>query len=311
MSMSAQVLTDTRNMTHIEWLDSRRKGIGGSDVAAIAGLNPWKSPMRVFLEKTGQVLDDEAGEAAYWGTKLEAIVAEEFAERTGLKVRRRNAILQHPGYPWMLANVDRLIIGQNVGLEVKTASAYKTGDWEQDSLPDQYMLQIQHYMAVTGYKQWWIAVLIGGNKFMSKLVERDEDIIRYLIQIESDFWNNHVIPNVPPAFDGSQDATDLLRSKYPVGRPTVIDLPSDAEWLIKQYEVAAEDEKEAKDRKEAAANQLKSLLGENETGLVNGRQVTWKRFEASRFDSKSLQADMPDVYGKYLKKSESQRFAIK
>ena len=106
--------------------------------------------------------------SAYFGNVLEEVVAQEFAKRTGLKVQRRNAILQHPAYPWMLANVDRLIVGERIGLECKTASEYLKKEWEGEEIPVTYLLQCQHYMAVTGYEAWWIAVLIGGNKFVYK-----------------------------------------------------------------------------------------------------------------------------------------------
>lgn len=167
--MDAVILANTSEMSHEEWLAARRKGIGGSDAAAIAGLNKWKSPVAVYLEKIGQAPEENvSSEAAYWGTVLEDVVAQEFSKRTGLKVRRRNAILQHPEHSFMLANVDRLIVGEKAGLECKTASEYLKEEWKDDEVPAQYLIQCQHYMAVTGYDAWWIAVLIGGNKFIYK-----------------------------------------------------------------------------------------------------------------------------------------------
>lgn len=214
--MQAKVLVNTLNMDHKQWLQARMQGIGGSDVSAIAGLNKWKSPVQVFLEKT-QVIkkDDVQSEAAYFGNVLEEVVAKEFSKRTELKVQRRNAILQHPEYPWMLANVDRLIVGEKIGLECKTASEYFKKEWGDEEVPTAYILQCQHYMAVTGYEAWWIAVLIGGNKFVYKKIEREEELIQYIIDIEKSFWQNHVEKNEPPMFDGSEASAELLKHLYP------------------------------------------------------------------------------------------------
>ena len=309
----AVVLANTNEMSHEEWLKARRKGIGGSDAAAIAGLNKWKSPVSVYLEKIGQAPEEKVNsESAYWGTMLEDVVAQEFSKRTGLKVRRRNAILQHPEYPFMLANIDRLIVGEKAGLECKTASEYLKGEWKDDEVPAQYLIQCQHYMAVTGYDAWWIAVLIGGNKFVYKKIERDEDIIQYLIQIESDFWNNHVLKKNPPMFDGSDASSDLLKALYPTAKfDDEIELPPDASELIEKYEQAKQEEEEAAIRRKEAENQLKAMLGEYEKAFAGDRIVTWKNVRSSRVDTKLLKEKYPEVYREVSKETISRRFAIK
>lgn len=307
----AQVLVMTKDMDREEWLKHRRKGIGGSDAAAIAGLNPWKSPIEVYLEKIGEMPDQEDNERMYWGRVLEDVVAKEFTERTGKRVRRRNAILQHPEYTFMTANVDRILIGEKVGLECKTTSEYAKDSWEDDKVPDMYILQCQHYMAVTGYKGWWIAALIGGNKFVYKYIERDEDIINYLIQIESEFWKM-VQDRTPPAMDGSESSQMVLKMLYPESDPnTEIILPSEAETLIGEYELAADEEKEAKRRKDEAANKLKALLGEYETGKAGDRIVTWKTIKSNRLDTRALKAAHSEIYQEFAKENSYRRFGIK
>ena len=199
VNMSRVLKYITPDMSRLEWLQLRQKGIGGSDAAAIFGMSRWKSPIDIWLSKTIEIEEeDEQSEAAYWGTVLEDVVAKEFAERTGLKVRRRNAMLQHDEHDFMIADIDREIVGQKVGLECKTASAYKKEEWADDEIPVEYLIQCQHYMAVTGYEAWWIAVLVGGNTFIYKKIDRDEEFIEMLIKAEMDFWNNHVVPNVMP-----------------------------------------------------------------------------------------------------------------
>lgn len=309
--MTAQVLVSTANMSHEEWLQWRRRGIGGSDAAAIAGLSPWKSSVAVWLEKTGQVEPPEPGEEAYWGTVLEDVVAREFSLRTGLKVRRRNAILQHQQYEWMIANIDREVVGVREGLECKTTSAFNAGEWKNDEIPAPYIVQCQHYMAVTGYSAWWIAVLIGGNKFVYKRIERDDELIEQLIELEKDFWENHVMKNVPPEMDGSAASTELVKKMYPEAKLPEIDLPSEAKTLIEALEQVNSEIKELETRKNEYENRLKAMLGEHEAGRVGDRLVTWKNITSNRFDSKRFEKEHPELYKQYLKQTTYRKFAVK
>lgn len=311
--MQAEILLSTVNMSRTEWLEARKNGIGGSDVSAIAGLNKWKSPIGVYLDKVGSSPDeDTAGEAAYWGNVMEDVVAQEFSIRTGLKVRKRNAILKHPKYPFMLANVDRLIVGKREGLECKTASEYLKGSWEDEEIPAAYLLQIQHYMAVTGYEAWHIAVLIGGNKFLHKRIERDEELINYLITIEKNFWKDNVLKQIPPAFDGSDASVDLLKALYPGSVPSSeINLPGEAESYIDALEAIKEELKETETKKKEYENHLKDLLKENETGLIGDRVITWKSYNTNRLDTKRLKAERPEIYEDYINVTSARKFAIK
>jgi putative phage-type endonuclease len=312
------VLADTRNMDRDEWLAARTKGIGGSDAAAIAGLSPWRTPIQVWMEKTGQIVSPDLtdNEAVYWGTVLEDLVAKEFAKRTGFWVQRRNAILVHPEHEFMIGNIDRLVrpergVGEWGVLEVKTTSEYAKDQWSEDEVPAHYLIQLQHYLAVTGYIYGYFAVLIGGNKYRHFRVERDDELIAHLIEIETKFWNENVLKHIPPAWDGSSASTDLLNSLYPISRPTEIELPQEAEDLIAQYDEADRYEKEWAKRKDEARNKLCGLLGENERGTVRGRLVTWKTVTTNRLDTKALQKDHPGIYDEYIKPSAYRRFGIR
>jgi putative phage-type endonuclease len=310
--MQANVLARTLNMDRETWLKFRRKGIGGSDAAAIAGLSKYKSPVAVYLEKTGQLEQEEPGEAAYWGNVLEDIVAKEFAARTGLKVKRRNAILQHPEHDWMLANVDRVVVGEKIGLECKTASAYLKDLWSGEDVPMEYLLQVQHYLAVTGYEAWYIAVLIGGNTFVYKRIERDDELIEQLIAIEKNFWENHVLAGVPPVLDGSEASGELLKKMHPIAEEgTETELPLEADELLEQLDIAKADVKAAEERVAEIENRLKAMLGDYEAGLARHYQVTWKNVTSRRIDSKALKAEHPDIYEKFVKQSISRRFSVK
>lgn len=151
--MTVKILTSTENLPYEDWLEYRKKGIGGSDASVVCGISRYKSPVELWMEKTNQIPQQEAGEAAYWGTQLEALVRAEFTKRTGMAVKPVNQLLQSEEYPFMLANLDGVCEHPDLGtciFEAKTASAYKAGEWE-DSIPAEYMLQVQHYLQVTEY----------------------------------------------------------------------------------------------------------------------------------------------------------------
>ena len=310
--MSAQVLVSTLNMDRNEWLEYRRKGLGGSDAAAILGLNPWKTAMDVWLEKTGELTEDESqdNEKMYWGTALEDVVAREFMTRTGLKVRRRNAILQHRKHRFMIANVDRLVIGHKAGLECKTAGQYSADDWAM-GVPEYYIPQVQHYMAVTGYKAWYVAVLIGGQEFKYYKIARDDYFIRQLIEAETEFWNL-VETRIPPPIDGTKASTELIKRLYPEAeKGKEVELPFEAFELIQQYERACEEEKRIQLIKDEAANKLKDMLGTAERGSIHGRTVIWQNVVSKRLDTKALKKEYLDIYDRFAQESVYRRFSIK
>ena len=308
----SKVLTSTENMPYEQWLEWRRKGIGGSDASVVCGINKYRSPIELWLDKTGQAAFEEAGEAAYWGTLLEPVVREEFTKRTGIEVKPMKHILQHEDYPFMLANLDGICETPDHGtciFEAKTASSFKTAEWD-DKIPDEYMLQIQHYMAVTGFHAAYIAVLIGGNTFKWKLIERDDELIKMLIGLEAGFWN-HVTDMTPPSIDGSDACEKYLAEKFLDSIPSSrIDLPLRAAELIAQYDTACSQLETLTEQKKQAENLLKEMLGENEYGVSDKRIVSWKNVSLERLDSRTLKAEHPALYKKYTNKTSYRRFAI-
>lgn len=310
--MTAKIITSTENLPYEEWLDFRKSGIGGSDASVVCGINRYKSPVELWMEKTGRQPHQEAGESAYWGTQLEPIVREEFTKRTGLEVKLAKCILQSEEFPFMQANLDGVCYDPNFGdciFEAKTASAFKMNEWE-NSIPDEYMLQIQHYMAVTGFKAAYIAVLIGGNTFKWRLVERDEEIISALIQLEKDFWEC-VEKDTPPPIDGSDASAKFLADKFAESKNSQIELPYTAAELIQNYESACEQLNVFTEQKQLAENRLKEMLGNNETGVVGANIVSWKTVSQERLDSKTLKSEHPTLYKKYANSTSYRRFSIK
>ena len=312
--MSAIVLTSTENMPYEEWLEYRKLGIGGLDASVVCGINRYKSPVELWMEKTNQLPYQEAGEAAYWGTQLETLVRDEFSKRTGIEVKHTNQMLQSEKYPFMLANLDGTCEHPDYGtcvFEAKTASAYRANEWENNSVPYSYVVQVQHYMAVTGYQGAYVAVLIGGNQFRWRFIERDEELISLLIKLEAAFWN-HVKSITPPPLDGSEASAKFLAECFPNSVPnSQIVLPDVASDLIDQYDLACQQLETVKEQKQQAENLLKEMIGEHEIACVGDRTITWKNISQERLDTKTLKAEHPTLYKKYANQTSYRRFSIK
>lgn len=270
------ILTVKDAEDHDKWLFTRNAGIGGSDAGIIMGLNPRKSLYTLWLEKTGAKEPDDLSnnEKVYWGTQLEDLVAKEFALRTGYKVRKMGTV-QSIEYPFMIANVDRWIVGQDFGLECKTANEYAKDDWKDDELPASYYCQCLHYMAVTDAPCWWIAVLVGGNHFVHKKIERNEDDIKALIAEEKKFWEM-VKTNTPPPIDGTTSCMNAIKGKYVADPSSETILPDEAADIISELDKDAEVEKALKESIQLKKNLLMDMMGKFEVGRVGDRKVTWK-----------------------------------
>lgn len=291
------VMTVEQMQDHQAWLDLRNKGIGGSDAGVIAGVNPWKSPWKLWMEKTGQAEPDDLSdnEAVYWGTALEPLVADRFTEVTGKKVHKQGMVVSDK-YPWLFANVDRLVVGEDSGLEIKTANARAEDAWSGDNIPDSYYLQCQHYMLVTGLSKWYIACLIGGQHFVYKEIPRNEEDIKLLFKMEKDFWEKNVVGGEMPSVDGSSDCQEALKEKFHGWQTEPVELPA-AEEALTDYDDAKQAYDSAKTFFEAAKNRLCSILGDNEVGMCNGRKFTWKTQEGRvTIDRKKLEKNWPDVF---------------
>lgn len=307
-----KVLAKTANLSREEWLRYRTQGIGGSDVSAIAGISPFKSAHQLWLEKTGQAEPGQVGsECAHFGTLLEPVVRKEFTERTGIRVRQKHMLLQSEEHSFMLANLDGVIReGDGMAVfEAKTASAYKQEIWEE-GIPAPYLLQVQHYMAVTGAKRAYVAVLVGGNHFLHHVVGRDDEMIGKIIAMEKFFWENYVLGGAEPVPDGSEATTEYFNSKFRRSNGETVELPDEALPVCAEYERLSEELKKLEAAKAAAANQLKSYLREAETGVAGGRTVTWKLVSRSTVDTKRLKEEQPGIYGRFLKDSSYRRLSV-
>ncbi len=302
---------DKREMTYEEWKEERRKAIGGSDAPSLLGLNSYKSSIRLYMEKTGEIAPEPAGEAARWGNILEDIVAKEFSRVTGKKAHNVNKILIHPEYDWMIANIDRRIVGENAILECKTTSVFNKDKWEGDEIPQEYIIQVMHYMAVTGAEKAYFACLIGGQKFVWKEIERDEELITMLIEQEKEFWEEHVMKKIPPELDGSDDSKDLILKMFPEGNdPEVIELDQEADVLLYKLDEVKKVIKTLTTQKTEYENKVKAKVGEHAKAMTEHYNISWPTSKPS-FDSKAFQKDHPDMYKKYRIKPGTRRFTFK
>jgi putative phage-type endonuclease len=313
-------LVKTQALSRDEWLAVRKTGIGSSDAAAAVGLNPYQSALELWLIKTGRDTtlpkadphDEES--PMYWGSLLEPIVASHYTKRTGHRVRRINAVLQHPDADkaWMLANIDREVIGvADVQiLECKTAGINGAKLWKE-GVPEYVQLQVAHQLAVTGKQAADVAVLIGGQHLEIHRIERDESLIRNLIQLERQFWH-YVKTDTPPPADGSESADLALRCLYPEDAGTTVDLSRDrelsatfADLVSVRQTIAAQEALEAQLKQTLQQAIGIASLAQFETGAVS-----WKKAKDSiALDVAKLLKDQPDLMSRYpLVKTGSRRF---
>ena len=315
MLNSNVIVPDIDKLSYKDWLQVRRSGIGGSDAAAALGLSPWKSALELWQEKvSGQRQPTQENEAMIWGRLMEPIITKEFVRRTGKNVTPMRSMLQAVNWPWMRADLDGIIEDPQRGtgiFESKTASAFKQDEWAEERCPDAYMLQLSHYMAITGLSYAVICVLIGGNKLHWITVDRDDELIASLVQLEQRFWQ-YVLTRTPPPIDGSVACTELLSRKYPLSSNAApMILPVDADSWIRDYIRAKAEEEAATERKRLAENRIKEVMKDHEKGTSpSGGQAIWKTVQSTRIDSARLKKEEPALFEKFSTTSTTRRFSI-
>ncbi|MEO1815308.1 MAG: lambda-exonuclease family protein [Acetobacterium sp.] len=296
---------------HDQWLEARRKGIGGSDAAAIIGLNPWATPYTVWADKTGRLPPKEDSEIMRQGRDLEQYVADRWMEETGKKCRRRTKILGNPDYPFALANVDRKVNGENAGLECKTTSIMNLKKFKGGEFPETYYCQCVHYMAVTGADRWYLGVLVLSQGFHTFVIERDEDEIQALMDAERDFWK-YVECDTPPPVDGLDPTTGAINTIYAGDAEDGIIEIYGKENTVNQYLTIKQRIKELDIEKERIEQQLKEELQLYEKGICGSYQINWKGQKRRTFQVKDFAKDHPEIdLDGYYKTSEFRKFEIK
>ncbi len=315
-------LVGTKQLPREDWLAVRKRGIGSSDAAAAVGLNPYKSQLELWLEKTGRdaslpKLDPQDEESpAYWGNILEPVVATHYTKRSGHRVRRINAVLQHPDpkLPWMLANIDREVIGTDDVqiLECKTAGINGARLWKE-GVPEYVQLQVMHQLAVTGKQAADVAVLLGGQHLEIHRIERDESMIALLVELERLFWD-YVVSDTPPPADGTASAEAALRCLYPEDNGQTLDFSQHTELASTYLELKAIRQNIA--QQETREGHLKQVLQQAMGAATRAEftegYISWKKSKDSiGLDVEQMLKDKPYLQARYPKiKTGSRRFLI-
>ena len=319
---SAKRLAETKELTHQDWLAVRNTGIGGSDAAAACGLNPYMSMLELWLIKTGRQnpdlsdgLMENAYSPLYWGKELEPLIAKYYTAKTGNKVRRVNAVLQHPDpdKSFMLANLDYAVNKSEVGvLEIKTTGEHGAKLWKH-GVPLYVTCQVQHQLAVTGKQLAHVCVLICGHESRVYEIKRDELIINQLIQQERRFWE-YVQQDVPPPADGSESAAKALSQLYPTSQGEVIDY-RDNDILNTWFNELTEQKKlidHHQHRFDFLKQQIQQVMKTAELATFANGSVSWKKAKDSvSLDTKALLKDQPELLNQYPQvRQGSRRFLV-
>lgn len=297
-------MVNVKDLSREEWLQWRKRGIGGSDAAAVLGLNKYRGPVSVWMDKTGRKQDQqEPSEAMRLGTDLEDYVAKRFTEATGKKVRRNNYMMQHDAFPFMIADVDREIVGENALLECKTASPYAKERWEGDNTPQEYVIQCLHYMAVTGAEKVYLACLILQTGIVIREIERDDEAIAALEQREKEFWETYVVPDTMPPSSGSEaDDEEITAFCGDSMDGLEIDLPGSYSVRLERLDVLKDMKETINSEITAIEDEIKAEMRDAEVAYIAGRKVTWSTSKPRQtFDSKRFKKEHADMYKDYIK----------
>lgn len=301
--------------TRDEWLDQRRLGLGGSDAGAVMGVNKWKSAYTLWAEKTGLIeVPDVDNEAMRQGRDLEDYVAQRFTEETGKKVRKSSYCYSSITHPFMRANVDRLVVGENAALECKTANLFADADYQDGQIPQSYYCQCLHYMATLGLDRMYLACLVLGRNFHVFTIDLSDpgvaEDMAALVAAEEEFWQL-IQDGTPPQIDGSDSTTDTLRMQYPQSMPDgVADLTECQDLLVKRAELQ-EEKKRLEELVSEIENQLRDELKEAEKGLTNGWSVSFKTQTRTTIDTKKLKAEQPEIAAAYVKEITTRPLMIR
>jgi len=314
------------SQSRIDWLKQRQSGIGGSEIAAIVGLNQYTTPMQVWESKVNPVVEDNAtSQPAYWGTVLEDVVAKEYVLRTGRKVQRLTKQMMHPDFSFAIANIDRAIINPDIAgrvfwkdgklttdriLECKTANGFSVKQWGEagsDQVPDSYLIQCQWYMGVTGASICDLAVLIGGQDFRIYTILRDDDLINDLLLQGAAFWEL-VKNNVAPDPVNYPEAVKKWANSDPSLSVQADDLLVDD---LEQIQSIKAKVKELEAQEDALKARVLISLESAETLLYQGVKVaTCKTQTRTSFDAKAFEKDHPELYAQYKKTTSTRVLRI-
>lgn len=294
-----------QTISHNDVETDRHTYIGASDIGVIMGVSPFKTPFELWCEKTQKIKPENLDEkdSVRMGKVLEEFVAQEYAYRNNVAVRRAPKVYVHPDYPFFKAHADRLVTGTEKGLECKTTSEYNKDKWDGADIPESYILQCQWLMGLSGRKEWDIAVLIGGNKYKDKPLKFDSELFDLMVKKALIFWNENVLKDIPPELTADDDTT--IKKLYPDNNGNLLDLSNIDAALLASFEEAVAQrqelkmhEKQIKEELIELENKIKDVIKENDGVKTLKYTVTWKNQKGQySYDKEAMIAD--GVFKKY------------
>ena len=279
----------------------RTKFIGASEIAPVMGLSRFKTPLRLWAEKTGRIPKSETSEAAEWGNRLEAVVAQKFSEKNGMKLMAYKKRFTHPEHDFLSCELDRIVVGSEELVEIKTCSAYLFKDWESQEVPIEYILQVNFQLGLSGRKVGYFAVLIGGQKYIEKKVVFDQELFDKQVDAAFNFWNKFVLADSPPV--AVAEDSDTLQELYPVSVENQLFFEGreaeEMNSLLTDRLGALEAIKHAEEEIGKIEATIKQKLGENESAKTDLFNITWKTQKRSSVDTTRLkEAGLYEQYAK-------------
>lgn len=319
------MITKIKTNNRQEWLEERRKSLGGSDMGAVLGMNNYTSPMAVWMDKTGRLPEREQSEWMRLGTDLEDYVAQRFCEISGLKVIKDNTTWRNSKYPHIHMNPDRRIVGHKAGLECKIVSQLNEKKYRGGEFPDSYYAQCCTYLRVSEYERWYLGALVLGvglriyqltripndtkPDWCNESVYVDDEELDALSNTAEWFWS-FVEKDTPPPADGHPKTGEALVTLYPNSTDASIGIGA-FERDLEKYLSLKDQVKELTQTIDAIENRIKAHLGECERGEGEKFKVSWKTQTRSTFDSKKFIADHPQMdVSKYFKTSNTRPFRV-
>lgn len=267
----------------------RTQGLGASEVAAVLGLDPYKTALDVFLEKTGQADPLPENRFMRWGKRLEAVIVDEYQDtHPSVQIVPSDTVVGPE--TWMLATPDRLVsdpmrVGAALtwGLECKSRGHFNTDAWGEpgtDEVPHAVAVQCHWGMLVTGLRRWDVAVLLGGNDYREYTLYWDDAIALELVARTRAFWFDHVVAKVHPPFTGAPSDHAFLLKTYPEHTSELaVATPEVGEWatLLQVHRAAIGRHEVEKERLEAL---LKEFIGARLGVEGPFGKITWKHMDA-------------------------------
>lgn len=324
-------------MLTTEQLKARKRGIGGSDAAAVCGVSKWRTPVDVYLDKTSPEVHQVTSPAMERGHVLEPLVRALFEQQTGKTVKIQKNTLTHDRYQFMLANIDGYLPDEKALFEAKTASYHTRGSWGDamsDQIPDDYFCQVQHYMAVTNTLVTYVAVLMGDAcaletlsafvklngthavleqgldlDFRIYLVKRDDPFIERMTKIEGDFWVNNVTMGITPDTTGCDD----LRTLFPSAQQGKSKVATEEAMTLLALRQGVKEQANAFDLQVKELDARLMAFMEDAEALVDfqgTRLVSWKNTARTMLDTLKLKQDLPEMYHQFSKTITSRTFRI-